>query len=160
MTQFRDPVHCWCGMDGCLSAPLPFTFRKRALGKTLVAAKPICPTCRRFYCNCLDLNAQGSSKPFCDICGNEARFYHLGCPFIMPSVPILAPKPMKEQVFDYIVSCGYRGATDEDVQVALDINPSSERPRRQELAKAGRIKSAGTRKTQSGRDALVWYVPV
>jgi len=48
------------------------------------------------------------------------------------------------------------GLTDEQMQITLGMNPSTQRPRRIELMKLGLIESAGTRKTRSGRNAVVW----
>lgn len=49
------------------------------------------------------------------------------------------------------------GATDEQMQAALDMNPSTQRPRRIELVEAGLVCDSGTtRKTASGRMAVVW----
>jgi DNA-binding IclR family transcriptional regulator len=48
------------------------------------------------------------------------------------------------------------GLTDEEVQRRLDMNPSTQRPRRIELARRGLVVEAGTRKTVSGRMATVW----
>ena len=60
-------------------------------------------------------------------------------------------------VFDYIASRGPLGATDQEVQEALSIDSSTQRPRRYELANKGLIRQAGIkRKTKSGRKAQVW----
>ena len=48
------------------------------------------------------------------------------------------------------------GATDEEMQAGLGMNPSTQRPRRIELARRGLIVESGTRKTASGRMAVVW----
>ena len=48
------------------------------------------------------------------------------------------------------------GLTDEQIQARLGMNPSTERPRRIELARRGLVIEAGTRKTTSGRMASVW----
>ena len=50
------------------------------------------------------------------------------------------------------------GLTDEEQQAALAMNPSTQRPRRIELARRGLVVEAGTRKTASGRMATVWRV--
>ena len=50
------------------------------------------------------------------------------------------------------------GLTDEEQQLALGMNPSTQRPRRIELARRGLVVEAGTRKTVSGRMATVWRV--
>lgn len=48
--------------------------------------------------------------------------------------------------------------TDEEIQEALDMNPSTERPRRIELVKAGLVGKCGRRPTRSGRQAALWGV--
>jgi hypothetical protein len=50
------------------------------------------------------------------------------------------------------------GATDEEIASGLGLNPSTARPRRIELARRGLIVEAGTRKTASKRNAMVWRV--
>jgi len=62
---------------------------------------------------------------------------------------------LRTLVFNFIRNAG--GATDEEIQIALDMNPSTERPRRVELVNAGRVADSGERrKTKSGRKAVVW----
>lgn len=49
------------------------------------------------------------------------------------------------------------GMTDEEIQTALSMNPSTERPRRVELVRMGLVRDSGrTRSTRSGRKAVVW----
>lgn len=49
------------------------------------------------------------------------------------------------------------GLTDEEMQEMLDMNPSTQRPRRIELMDAGLIRKSGwTRRTRAGRRATVW----
>jgi hypothetical protein len=68
-----------------------------------------------------------------------------------------AAHTLRRQVYDYILSCGDRGATDDETQVALAMNPSTQRPRRVELYEQDLICKLGiTRKTRSGRNAAVW----
>lgn len=57
---------------------------------------------------------------------------------------------------------GDYGGTDEEMQNALGMNPSTQRPRRIELVSVGLVVDSGeTRKTRSGRRAVVWRaVPV
>jgi transcription initiation factor IIE alpha subunit len=50
------------------------------------------------------------------------------------------------------------GLTDEEMQTRLGMNPSTQRPRRIELARRGMVVEAGTRRTSSGRMAVVWRV--
>ena len=60
-------------------------------------------------------------------------------------------------VLDYLRSRP-EGATDEEIASGLGLNPSTERPRRIELARRGLVIEAGVRKTASGRNANVWRV--
>jgi predicted ArsR family transcriptional regulator len=50
------------------------------------------------------------------------------------------------------------GLTDEEMQTRLGMNPSTQRPRRIELARRGMVVEAGTRRTASGRMAVVWQI--
>jgi hypothetical protein len=50
------------------------------------------------------------------------------------------------------------GLTDEEMQRRLRMNPSTQRPRRIELMRRGLVAEAGTRRTASGRMAVVWRV--
>lgn len=60
-------------------------------------------------------------------------------------------------VLDYLRGKGALGATDEEIQVALHMNPSTQRPRRIELVAKGLVRdSQRTRPTTSGRMATVW----
>lgn len=61
------------------------------------------------------------------------------------------------QVSRYIRSCGDDGCTDEEGYTALDMNPSTYRPRRIDLYDMGRVKDSGRRRrTKAGRQAVVW----
>jgi hypothetical protein len=51
-----------------------------------------------------------------------------------------------------------QGLTDEEMQHKLGMNPSTQRPRRIELARRGLVVEVGTRRTVSGRMAVVWRV--
>jgi hypothetical protein len=65
----------------------------------------------------------------------------------------------RARVLEFIQQADEFGATDEEIQDGLGLNPSSQRPRRQELQKAGWIvDSGGRRKTRSGASAIVWTV--
>jgi len=64
---------------------------------------------------------------------------------------------LRGRVLAYLRKCGEKGATDDEMQVALQMNPSTQRPRRIELWKAGFIEpTSETRPTRSGRQATVW----
>jgi len=64
---------------------------------------------------------------------------------------------LRGQVLAYLRDCGDCGATDEEMQDMLAMNPSTQRPRRIELRDAGFVRDSGaTRETRSGRNAVVW----
>lgn len=65
---------------------------------------------------------------------------------------------MQRKVYQFILARGELGATDEECQRGIPMNPSTQRPRRVELADDGLIVRAGKRKTASGRKADVWKV--
>jgi hypothetical protein len=64
---------------------------------------------------------------------------------------------MQRQVFALLAATP-GGLTDEEQQRLLGMNPSTQRPRRIELARRGLVVEAGTRRTASGRMATVWRV--
>ena len=70
---------------------------------------------------------------------------------ILSQVPIL-----RAQVLAFIRGRGAQGATDEECQQLGGFPANTQRPRRVELARAGRIVPSGTRKTAAGRSASVW----
>ena len=64
---------------------------------------------------------------------------------------------LRAQVYRYLVDCGARGATDEEMQDALSMGANTQRPRRRELQLTKQIDDSGlTRATKSGRQAVVW----
>lgn len=70
---------------------------------------------------------------------------------------------LRRKVFEFILSRGDYGATDEEMQDLIPMKPNTQRPRRVELqdGKAGReivIFKQGTRPTKSGSSAAVWKV--
>tara|TARA_Y100000004_G_C8600091_1_gene280196 strand:+ start:130 stop:465 length:336 start_codon:yes stop_codon:yes gene_type:complete len=66
-------------------------------------------------------------------------------------------KTLRAKLFRFIKSRGQYGCTDEEAQTSLPMLPSTQRPRRVELANLGLIKKNGqTRKTKSNRNAAVW----
>lgn len=70
-----------------------------------------------------------------------------------------ARQTLQARVLDLIRAAGYAGLTDEQIITILNMNPSTERPRRIELQEAGKIVDSGrTRKTRSGRNAVVWVI--
>ena len=64
---------------------------------------------------------------------------------------------LRRAVLECIRAAGDGGRTDEEVQDELGMNPSTERPRRIECERMGLVRDSGrTRKTKSGRNAVVW----
>lgn len=64
---------------------------------------------------------------------------------------------LRSQVFRFLHSSGTYGATDEEMQRALVMNPSTQRPRRVELVRLGLVCDSWRRRsTDSGRSAVVW----
>lgn len=63
----------------------------------------------------------------------------------------------RRRVLDFIAHSA--GATDEQIQEGLRMNPSTQRPRRVELVEGGWIEDSGrTRRTRSGTAAAVWVL--
>ena len=65
---------------------------------------------------------------------------------------------LHRQVLAFLRQRGDLGATDEEMQLGIPMAPSTQRPRRVELARRGLLVEAGVRKTTSGRNANVWRV--
>lgn len=66
---------------------------------------------------------------------------------------------MRARVLTLLRGFPTSGATDEQIQHCLSMNPSTERPRRIELVRMGLVRDSGrTRETSSGRKAIVWTV--
>ena len=64
---------------------------------------------------------------------------------------------LRALVLQFIRTMGSHGATDEEIQQGCEIDPSTQRPRRIELWRAGLVQDSGkTRPTRSGRKATVW----
>jgi len=64
---------------------------------------------------------------------------------------------LQSKVEQHIISCGARGATDDEIQVALNLGPQTQSARRRELEQQGRVKDSGERRnTRKGRKAIVW----
>ena len=57
-----------------------------------------------------------------------------------------------------VLEANPQGLTDEEMQTRLGMNPSTQRPRRIELARRGLVVTCGVRKTASNRNADVWRV--
>jgi hypothetical protein len=64
---------------------------------------------------------------------------------------------MHARILRYLAETG--GATDEEIQNALDMKSSTERPRRIELVEGGKVRNSGTtKKTASKRSAVIWVL--
>lgn len=64
--------------------------------------------------------------------------------------------PLQAKLMQHLDSAGASGATDQEMQAALKMDPSTQRPRRIELARRGLIVQSGHRKTKANRRAVVW----
>lgn len=65
----------------------------------------------------------------------------------------------RRRVLNAISRAGDDGRTDEELQRELEMNPSTQRPRRVELVEQGWIEDSGHRRsTRSGRSAVVWIL--
>lgn len=67
----------------------------------------------------------------------------------------------RARVLGLLICRGDRGATDEEMQIELGMNPSTQRPRRIELVKLRTVADSGeTRPTKSGSKATVWIASI
>ena len=64
------------------------------------------------------------------------------------------------RVYQFIAAQGGHGATDEECQLRMPMDPSTQRPRRRELEKLGLVFSDGTRKTRANKNAAVWKLVI
>lgn len=66
---------------------------------------------------------------------------------------------LRARVYGYLQFVGSTGATDEEMQDALNMVGNTQRPRRTELVDAGKVRDSGLkRKTKANRGAVVWVV--
>lgn len=64
---------------------------------------------------------------------------------------------LRSRVLEHLRGRGSHGATDDEIQAALDIDGNTERPRRRELEGMGLVQvTEGRRLTRSGRTARVY----
>jgi len=90
----------------------------------------------------------------CFSCANKVPFVHTSQTSADAAFSI-KPQGGRARILDFLRSD--KGSwTDEGISLMLKMNPSTERPRRIELTNAGLIEAAGTAKTSSGRDAVLW----
>jgi len=113
---------------------------------------------------------RGSADNLVDACSRAQSVRHDGqraspsSPYLpapgAASAPVQALPGVSTQgrrVLEWLRLVGSYGGTDDEMQVALDMSPNTQRPRRIELLEAGLIRSTGTyRKTRTGRRAAVW----
>jgi hypothetical protein len=65
----------------------------------------------------------------------------------------------RRKIYDYLERQGATGATDEEIETALQISGNTVRPTRGGLVEDGFVQDAGfNRPTKSGNDAIVWTV--
>ena len=61
------------------------------------------------------------------------------------------------KVYDYIVRCGLRGATDQEIEAALRLDGNTVRPSRGSLVKKHLVTDSGaTRPNEKGNNCIVW----
>lgn len=95
---------------------------------------------------------------------NKCLSHLIHSPTSKAAAEAIEPKigSLRRQVLDYLRHCGVSGATDDEMQLpkelgGLDMDPSTQRPRRIELVNTGWVRDSGKRrKTRSGRLAVVW----
>jgi hypothetical protein len=64
---------------------------------------------------------------------------------------------LQQEVLGFVAAAGPEGATDDEMQIGLRMNPSTQRPRRVELVQKGFIMDSERRRpTRTGRRAVVW----
>jgi len=64
---------------------------------------------------------------------------------------------LQSRVLEALRAAGSRGMTDDELQVSLGMNPSTQRPRRLELTARGLIERTEQRRpTRTGSKACVW----
>jgi hypothetical protein len=65
----------------------------------------------------------------------------------------------RRKIYEYLERQGANGATDEEIETALQISGNTVRPTRGGLVEDGFVRDAGfNRPTRSGNDATVWTV--
>jgi len=68
--------------------------------------------------------------------------------------------PLHKEILRFLGELPNMGATDEEMQFGIGMSANTQRPRRRELQLDGRIVDSGkTRRTKSGREAVVWRIP-
>lgn len=64
----------------------------------------------------------------------------------------------QQKVLEVIQDAGVEGVTDVEIELILDLNPQTLRPRRRELVLKGLVRDSGRRRRNptTGRRAIVW----
>ena len=102
-----------------------------------------------------------------DLFDGTARSYSGGPPCVAHSVTsVQAAESINHTreggraiLLRFLLEQADHGATDEEMQTATGMNPSTQRPRRVELTIVGSVRNSGlTRRTKSGRKAVVWVI--
>jgi hypothetical protein len=66
---------------------------------------------------------------------------------------------LRAKIYDFLKARGEHGATDQEIQTALQLSSNTENPRRGELVKKGLVVASDRkRKTRSGCPAIVWVL--
>jgi hypothetical protein len=65
---------------------------------------------------------------------------------------------LRQMVLAWLVKAGDEGATDIEMQHGLEMDPSTQRPRRVELVRAGLVEDSGKKRInpRSGKRCVVW----
>lgn len=72
---------------------------------------------------------------------------------------VFGPETDRQAILRYLKESP-EGRTDEEMQTVLGLPGSTQRPRRIELVRMGKVIDSGlTRKTASGRQATIWRLP-
>ncbi|MFA4972932.1 MAG: hypothetical protein WC683_09980 [bacterium] len=102
-----------------------------------------------------------------DLFDGTARAYSGGPPCVSHSVTSVEAAESIDHtrtggracLLRFLLDQANHGATDEEMQTATGMNPSTQRPRRCELVEMGKVRdSSNTRPTKSGRKAVVWVL--
>lgn len=100
---------------------------------------------------------------------DHGRQEHERCPWCTPLPSTaetrheaeVAIEPSKENLRKKVLDCiaaHPQGVTDEKISDLTGMPGNTERPRRKELERAGKITARGTGKTRSGRKAVTWVI--
>ena len=107
--------------------------------------EPDCPLCRRALNIKLERNTVKVAK-------NAKRTSQLAAEKALPK-----SGSKRRAVYDFIISRGFYGATDDEIQEALGMEGNTVRPTRGGLVEDGFIEDRGiTRKNKHGNQCIVW----